>query len=232
MTGDGLSPLPDPAALLFDLDGTLVDTVETRIRAWLDVFREEGIRATREQVAPLIGSDGKRLAKEISALAGRALDDEAAERVDKHSGEIYDRLNTDPRPLPAVRELLRSLAGARPRWAVATSSRREQVKRSLDSLGLPSEPRVVDGSHVEEAKPAPDLLLLAARELDVPPAACWYVGDSTWDMAAALAAGMIPIGVTTGAVDRSALVGSGAAVALDSLEPLLHELRRRRLVRG
>jgi beta-phosphoglucomutase-like phosphatase (HAD superfamily) len=230
--GIGLATLPDPEGLLFDLDGTLVDTVEARIEAWLQVFREEGLPARHERVAALIGSDGKRLAKEIAALAGRDLTDEEAERIDRRSGELYDVINTDPRPLPGAAELLRALAGGRLRWAIATSSRAEQVRTSMAALGLPEPPSIVDGSQVKEAKPAPDLLLSAARELSIEPADCWYVGDSTWDMAAAVSAAMIPIGVATGAVDAGALLGSGAAVALDSLEPLLAELRRRDLVGG
>lgn len=230
--GAGLAGLPDPQGLLFDLDGTLVDTVEARIEAWLQVFGEEGLPARRERVAALIGSDGKRLAKEIAALAGRDLTDQEAERIDQRSGELYDLINTDPRPLPGAAELLRALAGAPLRWAIATSSRAEQVRTSLAALRLPEPPSIVDGSQVKEAKPAPDLLLSAAKQLAIEPAHCWYIGDSTWDMAAAVSAAMIPIGVATGAVDAGALLGSGAAVALDSLEPLLADLRRRSLIEG
>jgi HAD superfamily hydrolase (TIGR01549 family) len=228
--GIGLAALPDPQGILFDLDGTLIDTVEARIEAWLEVFRGEGLPAQRERVAALIGSDGKRLAKEIAALAGRDLSEEDAERIDRRSGEIYDRINSDPRPLPGAAELLRALAGGRLRWAIATSSRAEQVRASVAALGLPDPPSIVDGSQVKEAKPAPDLLLSAARQLAIEPADCWYVGDATWDMAAAVSAAMIPIGVATGAVDAGALLGSGAAVALDSLEPLLAEFRGRGLL--
>jgi HAD superfamily hydrolase (TIGR01549 family) len=228
--GIGLAALPDPQGIVFDLDGTLVDTVEARIEAWLEVFREEGLPAQRERVAALIGSDGKRLAKEIAALGGRDLSDDDAERIDRRSGEIYDRINTDPRPLPGAADLLRALAGGRLRWAIATSSRAEQVRTSVAALGLADPPSIVDGSHVKEAKPAPDLLLLAASQLGVEPAHCWYVGDATWDMVAAVSAVMIPIGVATGAVGVGALLGSGAAVALEALEPLLAELRRRRLL--
>jgi beta-phosphoglucomutase-like phosphatase (HAD superfamily) len=94
-------------------------------------------------------------------------------------------------------------------------------------LGLPGSPTVVDGAHVERAKPAPDLLLLAARQLKRDPADCWCVGDSTWDMAAAVAARMIPVGVTAGsAVSADALRASGATLVTDSLTELLEELRR------
>jgi HAD superfamily hydrolase (TIGR01509 family) len=215
------SSLPRPGAVILDLDGTLVDTVETRIRAWLAVFAEEGIPATRAQVAPLIGSDGRFLARKVARQANIRMPDGRDERIDRRSGEIYQRLNRDPRPLPGARELLERLEGAGVRWAIATSSRREQVGASVDALGLASEPTVVDGSNVEHAKPEPDLLLLAARELGTAPAACWYVGDSTWDMRAADSAGMLPVAVTAGsAVSADELRSAGAQVVVPDLGAL------------
>jgi beta-phosphoglucomutase-like phosphatase (HAD superfamily) len=95
------------------------------------------------------------------------------------------------------------------------------VTTSVAALGLATEPMIVDASHVEHAKPEPDLLLHAADRLGVEPAACWYVGDSTWDMLSAVAAGMIAIGVTAGsAVDAATLAGAGAAAVVGSLDEL------------
>jgi HAD superfamily hydrolase (TIGR01509 family) len=222
---DILRDLPRPAAVLFDLDGTLVDTVELRIEAWARVFAEFEIPVERERLGRLIGVDGKRLAREVAALAGRTLSDEDCEAIDKRCGEIYEALNSDPKPLPGVGELVRALEATGIRWAIATSSRREQVKTSVDALELEHEPTVVDGSHVEHAKPEPDLLLLGAKELDVEPARCWYVGDSTWDVAAAIAAGMVPIGVTAGsAISADVLTGAGAALVVETLREIVGRL--------
>jgi HAD superfamily hydrolase (TIGR01509 family) len=213
-----LAELPRPAAVLFDLDGTLIDTVETRITGWLDTLAEAGIPTTRAILAPLIGLDGRRLAREIAALDGVSLDDERAEEVDRASGEHYGRLNREPRPLPGVRELVAAIESRGLPWAIATSSRASQVTSSVDALGLDRAPTIVDASHVKHAKPEPDLLLLAAKRLEVVPERCWYVGDATWDMAAAVAAAMIPIGVTAGsAVDASALAGAGAGAVVGTL---------------
>lgn len=210
-----------PAAVILDLDGTLVDTVPTRIAAWGAVFDEVSIPWTPEQLAPLIGIDGRRLAREVAAAAGRALDDAEAEAIDRRSGELFDARNTAPRPLPGAAALLALLDERRTTWAIATSSRPEQVAASVAALGLATEPRIVDGSHVEHAKPAPDLLLLAARELRVDPWAAWYVGDSTWDMQSARSAGMTAIGVLAGAaVTAEALRAAGASAVVDSLEDL------------
>jgi HAD superfamily hydrolase (TIGR01509 family) len=222
---DDVSSLPEPGAVLFDLDGTLVDSVELRIEAWARVFAEFGLPVERARLGPLIGVDGKRLVREVAARAGRVVDDRQCEEIDRRCGEIYEGLNRDPRPLPGVGELVAALEGQGIPWAIATSSRREQVATSVAALGLDHEPTIVDGSHVKHAKPEPDLLLLGAKRLSVEPARCWYVGDSTWDIAAAIAAGMIPIGVTAGsAVDAGVLGGAGAAAVVMSLEALVARL--------
>ncbi len=224
----GLATLPRPAAVLFDLDGTLIDTVETRIAAWLDALAEAGLPTTRERLAPLIGLDGRRLAREIAAVAGTPLDGERAEAIDRRSGDIYSRRNRAPRPLAGVRELVAAIETRHLPWAIATSSRASQVATSVAALGLDREPTIVDASHVEHAKPEPDLLLLAAARLGVEPARCWYIGDSTWDMDAAVAAAMIPIGVTAGsAVDAAALAGAGAAAVVEGLTDIAEDLAAR-----
>ena len=212
--------LPRPAAVIFDLDGTLVDTVGARIEAWLAVFAEEGIPADRRHVSELIGADGRRLAGEVAERAGIELEPGRDEAIDARSGRLFAELNQRPRPLPGFRDLRQRLESKGVPWAIATSSRREQVTTSVDALGLTTQQVVVDGSHVEHAKPAPDLLLLAARELDAAPPRCWYVGDATWDMLAAVAAGMVGIGVTTGAVDAATLRSAGASHVVGTLAEL------------
>lgn len=208
-------------AMIFDLDGTLVDTVTARIEGWLEALRGAGIAAARDQIAPLIGMDGKRLAREVAAAGGRQLSDAEVERIDRAAGEAFDRLNRAPRALPGVHEAIAAIEAAGLRWIIATSSRKEQVATSVAALGLDHEPLIVDGSEVEHAKPAPDLLLLAAERLGARPAGCWAIGDSTWDMRAAEAAGMTGIGVLAGAaVDQDALLEAGAARVVATLAEL------------
>ena len=193
------------------------------------MFKEVGLPAEREHVARLIGSDGKRLAREVADVAGRPIDNDRAEAIDRRAGQIYDQLNTHPKPVPGAHNLLSALAGSRLAWAIATSSRAEQVGTSVAALRLPHKPRIIDGSHVEHAKPAPDLLLLAAEQLDVPSRSCWYVGDSTWDMRAARAATMVPLGVAYGAVDGKTLRAAGAQ-AVTTFRSLQADLERRGLI--
>ena len=222
-----LSALPSPLAVRFDLDGTLVDTVETRITSWAEILEAFGLRATRDQLGPLIGVDGRRLAREVAAIHASPIDDARAEEIDRRAGERYEELNRSPRALPGFVGLVAALDARGVTWAIATSSRKEQVATSVAALGLAREPRIVDGSDVKHAKPEPDLLLLAAERLGVEPARCWYVGDSTWDMVAAVAAGMIAIGVTAGAaVDAATLEDAGAAAVVSGLAELTEELSR------
>ena len=204
-----------PEAIVFDLDGTLVDTVSARIDAWRATFSERGVDVARSRLEPMIGMDGRRLASEVLGPAA------PSDEVDRRAGQLFDEHNRDPRPLPGARELLERLDAAGVTWAIATSSRAEQVAASVGALGLRNPPRIVDGSSVEHAKPAPDLLLLAARQLGIRPEDAWYVGDSTWDMRAAVAAGMRAIGVRAGAaVGEDDLRSAGAAEVLGTLAEL------------
>lgn len=212
---------PVPDAVVFDLDGTLVDTVPARIRAWREVLGEHGFTVDHDALGPMIGMDGRQLAHEVAERAGRPIDEVTAERIDREAGERFDVHNRVPEPLPGAREALERLDAAGVTWAIATSSRAEQVARSVEALALMHEARIVDGSRVPHAKPAPDLLLLAARELGVDPARTWYVGDSTWDMRAAVAAGMGAIGVLAGAaVDRATLMDAGADLVVEAADRL------------
>ena len=226
--GPAIDQLPTPGAILFDLDGTLVDSVANRIRAWEQTFAEVGLPLDRDRLAPLIGLDGRRLAKEVAAIHGEPINDDRAEVIDRRSGERYEELNVAPTPLPGVGRLVSVIERRGIRWAIATSSRAAQVATSVAALGLGHEPPVVDASHVKHAKPEPDLLLYAARRLGVDPASCWYVGDSTWDMVSAVAAGMLAVGVTAGsAVGAAALTGAGAAAVVRTLDALADALEGR-----
>jgi HAD superfamily hydrolase (TIGR01509 family) len=228
----GFAALPAPGALLFDLDGTLVDTVGRRVEAWQAAFAEIGIAADRDRMAALIGSDGKRLAREVSAAAGHSLAEDVIARVDRRAGTHFSALNRDPHPLPGAAELLQALLDGPLPFVIATSSLGAQVTASVDALGLAHRPPIVDGEHVEHAKPAPDLLLLAAERMATPPERCWYVGDAVWDFLACRAAGMTGVAVPTGAAGAEELLAAGADIAIDSLDELAAELRRRGLLAG
>ena len=222
--------LPRPDALLFDLDGTLVDTVQLRLAGWQEALRRSGIELDREFIAAHIGADGRWLAREMGRAAGREMDWAESDRIDRLSGSIFDELNTAPQPLPGARELLTALEGSGLPFAIATASQPGQVAVSVAALRLPSPPPITDAGHVEHAKPEPDLLLASAAQLGVAPAGCWYVGDSTWDMMAAVRAGMTGVGVETGVASAGDLTAAGAVAVLDGLPALQADLRSRGLL--
>jgi HAD superfamily hydrolase (TIGR01509 family) len=225
-----LADLPDPEALLFDLDGTLVDTLPVRVEAWRRAFAGIGLTIDPATLPLYMGSDGRWLAGEVGRAAGREFDWAARDELDRSAGAFFDELNVSPAVIPGATELLTALESSRTTFGIATASQPGQVAVSVAALRLPAPPRIIDGGHVEHAKPAPDLLLVAAEQVGVAPARCWYVGDSAWDMMAGVAAGMTTIGVTTGATDAGGLRAAGAAVVIDGLPALLVELRRRGLV--
>jgi HAD superfamily hydrolase (TIGR01509 family) len=232
LSGSTSTSPSSPRALLFDLDGTLVDTVALRVECWIIAFAEVGVSTDAAELGGLMGADGKRVAREVTERHGHHISDHRAELVDRRSGELFGERNTDPRPLPHVRELLEDLTRARVPWAIATSSRPDQTTASVRALDLPRPPRVVDASHVTHAKPAPDLLLAGAEQLGVAARDCWYLGDSTWDMIAARSAVMTGVGVPTGAADARTLRSSGAVLVIDHAGDLRSMLRDRGLLPG
>ena len=206
-----------PRAIIFDLDGTLVDTVGTRVDSWMAVFPKHGIDSEPAFLAPLMGSDGKYLARMTAEHYGVELKPGEDAEIDIEAGDEFRVLNADPRPLPGVHDLLEALTARGMPWAVATSSLPDDARGSVESLKLHEMPLICDGADVEHAKPAPDLLLKAAHLLDVDPAETWYVGDSRWDMVASKAAGMRAIAVLTGATTKPVLVEAGADVVYPTL---------------
>jgi beta-phosphoglucomutase-like phosphatase (HAD superfamily) len=226
-----LADLPSPQAILFDLDGTLVDTVHVRVEGWRRAFAGIGLEVEPAALAPYMGSDGRWLAGEVARAHGRELDWSARDEVDRIAGANFDRLNVSPATLPAATELLTALEkSSRLAFSIATASQPDQVAVSVAALKLPAPPPITDAGHVEHAKPAPDLLLVSAAQLGFAPQACWYVGDSRWDMMAAVAGELTGIGVTTGATDADGLTAAGATVTVASLVELMAELRRRELI--
>jgi HAD superfamily hydrolase (TIGR01509 family) len=216
-----------PASVLFDLDGTLVDTVGTRARAWMEAFDELGVAYDDDHVHGLMGADGAKVARDVTRAAGRTIDDAEARDIDHRAGAAFSRLNTEPRPVHGATSLLAHLDERGIPWAIATSSRPDQVVASIAALALSRPPLITDGSHVRHAKPEPDLLLAAAEQTAMDPSTTWYVGDSRWDMMAAHAAGMVPIGVATGATDEPALRAAGARLTVPDLATLHRELAGR-----
>lgn len=207
---------------MFDLDGTLVDTVDARVKAWMIAFAEENVPAEDAAIASLIGSDGKRLAREVGRLANEFVNEQRADRIDARAGALYSELCPEPKALPGVTELLDGLDRAGVKWVIGTSSRRAQIGPSIRALGRPDVLMIVDGGQVRRAKPDPELMYVAARSLGVEPGNCWCVGDSVWDVYAGNAAGMTTVAVVAGsATTKDALQRAGATIVVSTLTDLV-----------
>jgi HAD superfamily hydrolase (TIGR01509 family) len=197
-------------ALIFDLDGTLVDTVYAHALAWQRVLDEAGFPIEGWKVHRLIGMSGGLITKAAAHEIGRDLTEGETERMQKRHGELYRALLPQRRPLPGAIDLLTHLRESNILHGIATSGRRDDAKPSLDVLSLPADAVVVDRNDVERAKPEPDLFLAVQRKLGVKPEECYVVGDAVWDLLAARRAGMLGIGLLSGGYGEEELARAGA----------------------
>ncbi len=197
-------------AVIFDLDGTLVDTVYAHTLAWWKVLAEADLPVPGWKVHRLIGMSGGLITKAASHEIGRELSDDEAARLQTRHGEVYKALLPDRTALPGALELLRHLRDAGIRHGIATSGKRQDAAASLDVLQLPPDTIVVDRTAVERAKPEPDLFLACQEKLGISPAECYVIGDAVWDLLAARRAGMLGIGLLSGGYGEEELARAGA----------------------
>jgi HAD superfamily hydrolase (TIGR01509 family) len=197
-------------AVIFDLDGTLVDTVYGHTLAWQQVLAEAGLPIEGWKVHRLIGMSGGLLTQAASHEIGRPISKAEEQRLGKRHGVLYKKLMPERRPLPGALDLLKHLRKAKIKHGVATSGRRKDAKKSLDALHLPARTVIVDRDDVERAKPEPDLFLACQSRLGVKPEECYVIGDAVWDLLAARRAGMLGIGLLSGGYGQEELYQAGA----------------------
>jgi HAD superfamily hydrolase (TIGR01509 family) len=197
-------------ALIFDLDGTLVDTVYAHVFAWQRAFAEVGLPIDGWRIHRRVGMSGGLFARAAAREIGRPLSDEEVEALQRRHGEIFREFLPERRPLPGAVELLQELRREEIPHGIATSGRRPEIDASLEALGVGDETVVVERGHVERAKPEPDLFLTCAERLGVSAADCYVVGDAVWDLLAARRAGMLSVGLLTGGYGEDELARAGA----------------------
>jgi len=213
------------AAILFDLDGTLVDSVYQHVLSWHEALQQEGIDLSIWRIHRKIGMSGGLLTNALLRETGLAITDEAVERLQRRHAEAYARRSRDIRPLPGARELLAYLTDVGCPWAVATSGRLASARPTLDSLGIdPATTPVVTRDQVARAKPDPDLFLAAAERLGVPIVDSAVVGDSIWDLLAARRARALGVGLLSGGYGREELERAGAYRVYEDPRDLLEHL--------
>ncbi len=214
-------------ALIFDLDGTLVDTVYPHVVAWQQALEEAGMTIDGWRIHRRIGMSGGLFTRAVSREVGRPLSPAQAEALQKRHGEIFRALAQTRRALPGAVQLLERLRELNVPHAIATSGRHPEIDASLEALSVPASTIVIDRGDVARAKPAPDLFVTAAERLSIPAEECYVVGDAVWDLLAARRARMFSVGLLTGGYGSDELLAAGAyrvyrdpaelAVSLDEL---------------
>ena len=216
--------MSSPPAFLFDLDGTLVDSVYQHVLAWHEALESEGIHLSIWRVHRRIGMSGGLLVNMLLRETKVPLDPERVARIGKRHAEAYLRRAHAVSALPGARELLQALTDAKVPWAIATSSRMETARPTLDLLGVAPETHpIVTRDEVAHAKPDPDLFLAAAQRIGVDIERAMVVGDSVWDMLAAQRARALGIGLLSGGYGTGELERAGAyRVFSDPAEMVQH----------
>lgn len=197
-------------ALIFDLDGTLIDTVYAHVFAWQRALAEAGLPLEGWRIHRRIGMSGGLFTRAVAREVGRPLSDDEVERLQQRHGELYRGLLPERRPLPGAVELLAHLREAGVPFGIATSGRRPEIDASLEALGVGPEVTVVERGDVLHAKPEPDLFLACQQRMGVALADVTVVGDAVWDLLAARRAGMLSVGLLTGGYGEDELVSAGA----------------------
>jgi len=196
--------------LIFDLDGTLVDTVYAHVFAWQRAFAEAGLAIEGWRIHRRIGMSGGLFARAAARELGHAIDGSAAEDLQRRHGELFREFLPERRPLPGAVELLKDLRRRKIAYGIATSGRRPEIDRSLEVLGIGDDVVVVDRSDVARAKPEPDLFLACLKRLGIAAGECYVVGDAVWDHLAARRASVLSVGLLSGGYGESELLSAGA----------------------
>jgi HAD superfamily hydrolase (TIGR01509 family) len=214
--------------LIFDIDGTLVDTNAAHVEAWYRAFRRFGYDVPLQRIIPEIGKGGDKLVPSVLGQQAEERDGEALRKAQK--GEFLAIAKREHfRVFPGVPELFRALRDRHIRTALATSSDDKHLDATLASAGIDLRKLVdvvVTKSDAPSSKPAPDLIVAALEELDLPPSQCAMVGDTVYDGQACQAAGIVFLGVLSGGSTETALLEAGARAVWRDVAHLLADLDR------
>jgi len=210
-------------AILFDLDGTLIDSVYEHVIAWAASLRSAGVVLATWKIHRRIGMNGESMVRQL--LREPEINKQVVKvaRLEKRHDAAFKKVVSNIRLLPGTRELLCYLSQSGIRWAIATTGNRKQTTSLLKHLKVPQPRVVVTGDDVRKAKPSPDVFILAAKRLHVPIENCIVVGDSPWDMLAAGRRRALGVGILAGGYSKGELDESGAfRVYADPADMLLH----------
>ncbi len=211
-------------AFLFDLDGTLVDSVYQHVLAWREALEREGIELAVWRIHRRIGMSGGLLVNALLRETGAEVTPEQGERMRHSHSDAYARLASQVRPLPGAVELLKYLAERGVPHAIATSSRLETARSAITMLDPSPAMPIITRDQVRYAKPDPDLFVAAAERLGVDIGKSVVVGDSVWDLLAAQRARALGIGLLSGGYGEAELQQAGAYRVYEDPADLLDHL--------
>ncbi len=195
---------------LFDLDGTLMDSVYHHVLAWQEALDREGIHLSVWRIHRRIGMSGGLLANAMLRETGRQVTADDADLLRRFHAEAYAERLAQVRPLPGAVELLAELTDLQVPWAIATSGYIESAAPMIGMLRVPDGVPIITRDQVAHAKPDPDLFLAAAERLGVGLEDSVVVGDSVWDLLAARRARALGIGLLSGGYGEDELTRAGA----------------------
>jgi phosphoglycolate phosphatase-like HAD superfamily hydrolase len=215
----------DDVSFIFDLDGTLVDSVYQHVIAWQEALQAEQIELSMWRIHRRIGMSGGLFTGMLLREIDVTVSPELLGRLQTRHSEAYGRLVRSVRPLPGAPALLEHLTRNAIPWSVATSGSMDVARYNLDLLGIePDEVPVVTRDDVKRAKPDPDLFLAAAARLELDIASSVIIGDSIWDMLAARRARGLGVGVLSGGYGQDELERAGAIRVYEDPADLLHHI--------
>ncbi len=197
-------------ALIFDLDGTLVDTVYAHVFAWQKALAEAGMAIEGWRIHRRIGMSGDLFTRAVGRELGRDLSPTEAEALQRRHGELFSQLLPERTLLPGAKELVSLLRLNELPFGIATSGRRPEINASLETLEMGPETVVIERGDVARAKPEPDLFLACQKRMGIRVEECYVVGDAVWDLLAARRAGMLSIGLLSVGYGEDELSRAGA----------------------
>jgi HAD superfamily hydrolase (TIGR01509 family) len=209
-------------AVLFDVDGTLVDSNYLHTLCWWEAFTQAGYDVPTSRIHRAIGMGSDQL---LDALLPRDRDRTADDAMRAAHGALYATYWARQRPLPKAADLLRACKKHGLRVVLASSADAREfaaLRAALDADDAIDD--ATSSADVERSKPAPDLVRIALDKAGVPPAGAVFVGDTTWDVEASRKAGVPCIGLLSGGISRAELAAAGAAEVYGDPAELLEAL--------
>ncbi|HEY1712711.1 MAG TPA: HAD family hydrolase [Solirubrobacteraceae bacterium] len=221
---DSLPDTPSQTSFLFDLDGTLIDSVYQHVLAWREALQSVGVSLAVWKLHRRIGMSGGLFVNALVRELETPLDADTLAALPGLHADAFIRGYDSVQALPGARELLATLSEHSVPWAIATSGPERYAGLARDLLGLPDDTPMITRDQVRYAKPDPDLFLAAARQIGVDIRSSNVVGDSVWDLLAAQRARALGIGLLSGGYGREELFYAGAYRVFEDPADLLAHL--------